>query len=78
MSLPEGLTSWLFTFISSQTRLIPMQLATLRSLCGSQASDKAFSNRTRDALKLLARLGTIDPGWSLKGGQVRWRKPFKD
>ncbi len=78
MSLPEGLTSWLFTFISSQTRLIPMQLATLRSLCGSQANDKAFSNRTRDALKLLARLGTIDPGWSLKGGQVRWRKPSKD
>ena len=78
MSLPEGLTSWLYTFISSQTKLIPMKLATLRSLCGSQATDKAFSNRTRDALKLLARLGTIDPGWSLKSGQVRWRKPSRD
>lgn len=76
--LPEGMASWLYTYISSQTRLIPMRLATLRELCGSEANDKAFSNRMRDALKLLARLGTIDPGWSLKGGQVRWRKPSKD
>ena len=76
--LPDGLATWFYTYISSQMRLIPMQLDTLRSLCGSQATDKAFSNRTRDALKLLARLGTIDPGWSLKGGQVRWRKPSKD
>jgi hypothetical protein len=54
LSLPEGMATWLFTFISSQTRLIPMRLATLRSLCGSHANDKAFANRTRGALKLLA------------------------
>ena len=77
-ALPEGLASWLYTFISSQTRLIPMRLSTLRELCGSKANDKAFSNRMRDALKLLTRLGTIDPGWSLKHGEVRWRKPSKD
>lgn len=78
LSLPEGMATWLYTFISSQSRLIPMRLTKLRELCGSQASDKAFSNRTRDALKLLARLGTIDPGWSLKGGEVRWRKPARN
>lgn len=77
LSLPEGMATWLYTFISSQSRLIPMRLAMLRELCGSEANDKAFSNRTRDALKLLARLGTIDPGWSLKGGEVRWRKPAR-
>ena len=74
---PEGLATWLFTYISCQTRLIPTRLATLRELCGSEANDKAFSNRIRDALKRLASLGTIDPGWSLKSGAVHWRKPAK-
>lgn len=77
LSLPEGMATWLYGFISSQTKLIPMRLTTLRELCGSEANNKAFCNRTRDALKLLARLGAIDAGWSLKDGEVRWRKPLK-
>jgi hypothetical protein len=77
LSLPEGMATWLYGFISSQTKLIPMRLTTLKELCGSEASGKAFSNRTRDALKLLACLGAIDAGWSLKDGEVRWRKPLK-
>ena len=77
LSLPDGIATWLYGFISSQTKLIPMRLTRLKELCGSEASGKAFSNRTRDALKLLASLGTIDLGWSLKNGEVRWRKPLK-
>lgn len=73
----ECMATWLYGFISSQTKLIPMRLTTLRELCGSEANNKAFCNRTRDALKLLARLGAIDAGWSLKDGEVRWRKPLK-
>lgn len=77
LSLPEGLATWLFSFVASQTRLIPMPLTTLKALCGSQATDKAFSNRMRDALKQLAQRGVIDTGWSAGNGQVRWRKLSK-
>jgi hypothetical protein len=74
LQLPDGLATWLYAFIESQTRLIPMQLASLRELCGSEASDKAFSNRFRDALHHLADNGIIDRGWSIADGAVRWMK----
>lgn len=74
LQLPDGLATWLYAFIESQTRLIPMQLSTLRSLCGSEASDKAFSNRFRDALNHLTSNGIIAPGWSISDGAVRWMK----
>ena len=74
LQLPDGLATWLYAFIESQTRLIPMQLASLRELCGSEASDKAFTNRFRDALHHLADNGIIDKGWSISDGCVRWMK----
>jgi hypothetical protein len=74
LSLPEGLATWLYTYIASQTRLIPMKLSTLRELCGSEASERGFLNRFRDAIRLLAQRGIIDTGWSIKRGQVRWLK----
>lgn len=74
LSLPEGLATWLYSYIESQTRLIPMPLPTLQALCGSKASPKAFVNRMRDALGHLSTADVIDPGWSLKNGQVRWMK----
>ena len=74
MSLPNGLATWLFAYVESQTRLIPMSLMTLHQLCGSAASEKAFSNRMRDALKHLAAAKIIDDGWSVGGGTVRWMK----
>lgn len=74
LALPDGLATWLYGFIESQTRLIPMQLSTLRTLCGSEASDKSFSNRFRDALNILAATKIISPGWSISDGSVRWMK----
>lgn len=74
LALPDGLATWLYAFIESQTRLIPMQLSTLRSLCGSEASDKSFSNRFRDALNNLTKTEIICPGWSIADGLVRWKK----
>lgn len=73
-SLPEGLATWLYAYIASQTRLIPMKLSTLRELCGSEASERGFLNRFRDAMALLAQQGIIDTGWSIARGQVRWLK----
>ena len=77
LALPDGLATWLYTFVSSQTRLIPMKLSTLSQLCGSDAGEKAFSNRMREAMKHLATCGVVDTGWSVGHGEVRWRKPVK-
>jgi hypothetical protein len=74
MTLPSGLATWLYGFIESQTRLIPMSLETLRMLCGSSASEKAYANRMRDALKHLVDAKIIDNGWSIRGGTLRWMK----
>jgi hypothetical protein len=72
--LPEGLATWLFAYIESQTRLIPMQLNNLQTLCGSNAGKKGFTNRMRIALSNLTSVGVIDGGWSIKQGVVRWMK----
>lgn len=74
LSLPEGLATWLYAYIASQTRLIPMKLSTLRDLCGSEAGEKGFLNRFRDAMKELTQRGIIDTGWSVSRGEVRWLK----
>lgn len=74
LTLPNGLATWLYTYIESQTRLIPMSLATLRELCGSAASEKAFTNRMRVAMKRLAAAQIIEKGWSIRAGTVRWMK----
>ena len=72
--LPEGIATWLLTYIASQTRLIPTKLSTLRQLCGSDASEKAFANRFRDALRELVKRQIIDAGWSVKAGRIHWLK----
>lgn len=74
LMLPDGLATWVFAYIESQTKLIPQKLETLRLLCGSEASPKAFLNRMRDALRHLTHAGILDGGWSVKGGLVRWMK----
>lgn len=74
LRLPDGLPSWLYAYAESQTRLIPTELKTLLDLCGSRSKIRAFSNSLRNALKLLAENNIIEPGWSIKGGYVRWMK----
>lgn len=73
-ALPEGLPTWLYGFVESQTRLIPMKASALRELCGSDASDESFLRTLRVALHALAEQGVIDSGWSVQGGVVRWLK----
>lgn len=74
LALPDGLTTWLYAYVESQQRLIPMQVDTLRILCGAESSGRAFTNRLRIALDQLTAAGLIDAGWSLRGDQLRWRK----
>lgn len=73
-ALPEGLTTWLYSFIESQTRLIPMPVASLKQMCGSDASEDSFPRTLRLALKELKEHQVIDPGWKVAGGMVHWRK----
>ena len=72
--LPEGLATWLYTYIESQTQLIPYPLEVLRERCGSEASPQAFRDVMARALRHLASIGVIDTGWSIKDGRVHWRK----
>lgn len=74
LSLPNGLATWLFSYIESQTRLIPMQIRHILDLCGSDAEIEAFSNRLRVALAHLSDAQVVEPGWSVKGGLLRWKK----
>lgn len=74
LKLTEGLASWLYGYVRTQSKLIPMRLEALRARCGSEASDKALMNGMRAALRELAAHGVVDAGWSLGEGVVRWRK----
>lgn len=73
-ALPEGLTTWLYGFIESQTRLIPMPANTLRQMCGSDAHEESFLRTLRIALRELASQNLIEPEWTVQGGIVRWKK----
>lgn len=74
LSLPEGLSTWLYAFVESQTRLIPMTTEALKGLCGSEASAKAFENKLREALRHLQDMQVIMPQWRLEKGLLRWMK----
>lgn len=77
LSLPEGLTTWLYAYIESQTRLIPTKIPRLQELCGSDSGQRAFSNSLRLAMKELARRNIVEPGWSIRRGEVRWMKKIR-
>ena len=73
-ALPEGLSTWLYAYVESQTKLIPMSLDALRELCGSEATSESFVRMFRLALKDLTDQAVIHSGWSIKKGMVNWMK----
>lgn len=75
-SLPEGVATWLYAYIESQTTLIPWPVEKLREMCGSDAQPREFAIILSRALAKLAGIGVIDTGWFLKSGTVHWRKPL--
>ncbi len=72
--VPEMLSSWLYEFIESQSRLIQMPLPTLQELCGSDAEPGSVARMLRQSLNDLADLQVIDEGWTIGQGVVRRRK----
>lgn len=74
-TLPDGLTSWLYTYIESQTRLIPQPTQTIQELCGSDACDaRSFQIILRRSLKALVERDIIDDGFFIKSGTLHWIK----
>ena len=74
-TLPDGLTSWLFGYVESQSRLIPRRTWELQDMCGSEAKDdRSFQIMLRRALKALVAKGVLHEGWLIKDGMLHWLK----
>lgn len=76
LDLPDGLATWLYGYVESQTRLIPIPVETVKRMCGTDADGRAFTNLLRIALKHLNTHKLIDTGYQIKDGLIRWRKPL--
>lgn len=74
VQLPEGLATWLYGYIESQSRLIPTKVSELHRLCGTEASLPAFLNSLRQALEHLNAHDVIAPGYQLTSASIRWCK----
>lgn len=73
--LPSGLATWLYGYIRSQTRLIPLPIEYIQKLCGSVASPKNFRDTLRDALEALTDAEVVKAEWRLsRQGRVHWLK----
>jgi len=77
LQLPEGIATWLYCHVQSQTRLIPTPVRRIRDLCGSEAELKSFTNKLRKSLTILIDHSILEKGASICGGVVRWQKAQK-
>jgi hypothetical protein len=75
LDLPEGLASWLYGYVLSQTTLIPTPLSLLQGRCGSMSTVASFRDQVKLAMPVLARAGVVDVHWAIKGAALHWRRP---
>lgn len=74
-SLPEGLTSWLYGYVRSQPRLLPVPTQELLQRCGSEARDtQTFQRQLSRALNELVTHHVIDEDWAIRAGMLTWSK----
>ncbi len=75
LSLPSGISSWLYGYIRSQTRLIPTKIERLRRLSGSAGVLDGFRDSLKDSMAVLVGAALVDVGWSIdKHDMLHWRK----
>lgn len=75
LSLANGLTSWLYGYIRSQTRLIPTKVERLHRLSGSEGVLQGFRDGLKASMRILAGARLVDAGWSIdRHDQLHWRK----
>lgn len=69
VALPTGIASKLHSYFSSHKEPLPAPMATLKKLCDSTASDRAFTNKLRDALNQLVEVGFLSD-FKIRKGMV--------
>lgn len=72
--LPDGLATWFYGYVLSQTKLIPQALTFLAEACGSDADDISFRDTLPPVMRKLADAGVVDSGWFIKQRRLHWRK----
>lgn len=74
-SLPEGLTTWLYGYVRSQPRLLPVATRDLLVRCGSDARDaQSFQRQLSRALNELVAHQVLEDNWSIRAGLLTWAK----
>jgi hypothetical protein len=73
--LPEGLATWFYGYVRSQTKLIPQALSLLAEASGSDANQLSFRDSLTVVMRKLVVAGVVDDGWSIKQQRLHWRKP---
>lgn len=75
LSLKNGLTTWLYGYIRSQTTLIPTKVERLRMQCGSEGALDGFRETLKGAMGVLSGEQVVDLGWHIdKHDMLHWRK----
>lgn len=73
-TLREGLSTWLYAYVSCQKVLTKIQIEQIRILSGSDAELKSFINTLRNALQELEE-NQIITDWKISRGFLTWSKP---
>ncbi|WP_114969905.1 plasmid replication initiator TrfA [Rhodoferax ferrireducens] len=77
LSLPSGISSWLYGYIRSQTRLIPTKIDRLRRLSGSEGAQDGFRESLKGAMGVLVGALLVDAGWHIdKHDMLHWQKKY--
>jgi len=74
-SLKNGLATWLYGYIRSQTKLIPTKVESLRLLCGSEGALDGFRESLKVAMGVMSGEQVVDIGWHIdRHDMLHWRK----
>lgn len=75
LSLTNGLTSWLYGYVRSQTSLIPTKVDRLRKQSGSEGALDGFRESLKTAMGVMSGAQVVDVGWHIdKHDLLHWRK----
>lgn len=73
--LKNGLSTWLYGYIRSQTTLIPTKVERLRIQCGSEGALDGFRESLKVAMGVMSGVQVVDIGWHIdKHDMLHWRK----
>lgn len=75
LSMPSGLTSWLYGYVLSQSWLMPCKVERLHRLCGSGGKLAGFRTNLRATMGLMVSADLVQSGWFIdKHDVLHWWK----